>query len=165
DNANNEVGFRIERCQGMNCTNFLQIGTRTTNSTSFLNTGLTPNSLYRFRVRAYNSVGNSAYSNVFNLDTTIKPAAPTNLTAASYYTGLAVTIYWTDNANNEVGFRIERCQGANCTNFLEVGTRGANSTSFLNTGLARNTLYRYRVRSYNKAGNSGYSNIASVTTK
>lgn len=165
DNAFNEVGFKIERCQGMNCTNFLQIGTRTTNVTSFLNTGLTPNSFYRFRVRAYNGVGNSAYTNVLNLDTTIKPGTPSNLRATLYYTGNQVTVYWQDNANNEVGFRIERCQGANCVNFVEVGTRTTNVTSFLNTGLARNTLYRYRVRSYNKAGTSAYSNIASVTTK
>ena len=29
---------------------------------------------------------------------------------------------WTDTANNETGFRIERCTGLGCTNFVIVAT-------------------------------------------
>ena len=71
---------------------------------------------------------------------------------------------WTDNSNNEDGFRIERCTGNNCTNFAQIAQVGANVTSFNNTGLARNTRYRYRVRAFNAVGNSGYSNIAKAKT-
>jgi hypothetical protein len=42
---------------------------------------------------------------------------------------------------------------------------GSNITSFNNnTGLSRNTWYRYRVRASNASGNSGYSNIIAVKT-
>jgi hypothetical protein len=41
---------------------------------------------------------------------------------------------------------------------------GANAVSYSNTGLTSNTLYVYRVRAYNGAGDSGYSNEASATT-
>ncbi len=49
-------------------------------------------------------------------------------------------------------FRIERCAGANCTNFVEITTVGANIKNYTNTGLKRNTTYRYRVRAFNSAG-------------
>jgi hypothetical protein len=47
---------------------------------------------------------------------------------------------------------------------VQVATTGANVTTFSNTGLTRNTRYRYRVRAYNAVGNSGYSNIAAART-
>src|SRR5829696_337262 len=64
DNSGNEDGFRIERCQGNSCTNFAQILQVGPNVTSFGSNGLTKNTWYRFRVRAFNAFGgNSAYSN------------------------------------------------------------------------------------------------------
>ena len=60
-------------------------------------------------------------------------------------------------------YRVERCQGANCTNFVQVAT--STGTSFSNTGLASNTTYRFRVRTADAAGNvSTYSNITSAKT-
>jgi C1A family cysteine protease/predicted secreted protein len=64
DNATDETGFRIERCKGSTCTNFSQIATVGANVSSYSNTGLSSNSTYRYRVRAYNAGGNSAYSNI-----------------------------------------------------------------------------------------------------
>jgi len=64
DNATNETGFRIERCKGSTCTNFAQIATMGANVTTYANTGLNANTSYRYRVRAYNASGNSAYSNI-----------------------------------------------------------------------------------------------------
>ena len=66
DNSGNETGFKIERCTGSTCTNFTQIGTVAANSTSARNSGLSRRTTYRFRIRAYNAVGDSAYSNVAN---------------------------------------------------------------------------------------------------
>jgi hypothetical protein len=91
------------------------------------------------------------------------PAAPSNLTANA---GNATTVLlsWTDNSNNEDGFRIERCTNNNCTNFVQIAQAGPNTVNFVNGGLARNTRYRYRVRAFNASGNSAYSNIADVRT-
>src|SRR5688572_12692157 len=61
DNSGNEDGFRIERCTGNNCTNFAQIAEVGANVTTFSNTGLSANTRYRYRVRAFNGGGNSAY--------------------------------------------------------------------------------------------------------
>jgi serine protease len=92
------------------------------------------------------------------------PAAPSNLRVTSTRTN-SISIAWTDNSTNETGFSIERCQGSTCTNFAEIGTVGANVTSATNSGLARRTTYRYRVRAYNSGGYSAYSNIVSGATK
>jgi hypothetical protein len=91
------------------------------------------------------------------------PAAPSNLTANAVSAN-QINLSWSDNSGNETGFKIERCQGNNCTNFAEIAQVGANVTSFPNTGLTRNTWYRYRVRAFNGSGDSGYSNIASDKT-
>lgn len=88
------------------------------------------------------------------------PAAPSGLVAAA--SGTQIALSWTDNANNETGFRIERATGGGA--FAEIATTAANATTFTNTGLAAGTTYSYRVRATNGGGDSGYSNVASATT-
>ncbi len=165
DNSS-EVGFKIERCTGAGCSNFAQIATVGANVTSYANTGLTASTSYSYRVRAYNLTGDSDYSNTASAVTQAAPAlpaAPTNLTATPVSKS-QINLTWTDNANNETGFRIERCKGSTCTNFAQIATVGANVTSYANIKLTANTTYRYRVFAYNASGNSAYSNIASATT-
>ena len=92
------------------------------------------------------------------------PNAPTNLVGSAASTTV-VNLSWTDNSNNEDGFKIERCTGNSCTNFAQVGQIGANLTSFSSSGLTKNTWYRFRVRAFNASGgNSAYSNIVAVKT-
>jgi hypothetical protein len=93
----------------------------------------------------------------------VVPAAPTNLTATTVSRS-QINLSWTDNSDNESGFKIERCKNASCTNFVEVAQVGANITTFANTGLTKNTTYNYRVRAFNAGGNSAYSNTASART-
>jgi hypothetical protein len=84
------------------------------------------------------------------------PAAPTNLTAIAVSSS-QIDLNWTDNANNETGFKIER-------NSVPIDTVGANETSYSDTGLDPSTTYTYRVCAYNDVGNSDYSNSDSATT-
>ena len=91
------------------------------------------------------------------------PAAPTNLVATAI-SKTQINLAWTDNSANEDGFKIERCSGASCANFSQIATVSGNIKNFSNTGLKRNTTYRYRVRAFNASGNSAYSNIAGAKT-
>jgi C1A family cysteine protease/fibronectin type 3 domain-containing protein len=166
DNADDETGFKIERCTGTGCSDFAQIATVGANVTSYSNTGLAAATSYSYRVRAYNGAGDSGYSSTataVTLELPAPPAAPTNLAATAVSTS-QINLAWVDNADDETGFKIERCTGAGCSNFGQMATVGANVTSYANTGLAAATSYSYRVRAYNAAGDSGYSNPASATT-
>jgi hypothetical protein len=91
------------------------------------------------------------------------PVAPSGLTAKAV-SRTQINLNWTDNSNNETGFKIERCQGTGCTNFQQIATALSNATSFNDTGLNGKKRYRYRVRAYNDSGNSAYTNIAGAKT-
>jgi hypothetical protein len=93
----------------------------------------------------------------------VGPAAPTNLTATPGSTS-SINLAWTDNSDNETGFKIERCQGSGCSNFSQIAQVGAGVTSYSNTGLSSGTNYVYRVRAYNSVSNSSYSNTATART-
>ncbi len=64
DNSSDETGFAIERCTGAACTGFSQIATVGANVTTYNNTGLSADTLYRYRVRAFNAGGPSGYTNI-----------------------------------------------------------------------------------------------------
>ncbi|MFI5908503.1 fibronectin type III domain-containing protein [Dactylosporangium sp. NPDC051541] len=91
------------------------------------------------------------------------PAAPTGLAATAVSRSQA-RLTWQDNATDETGYRIERCQGVGCTAFAPVANTGAGATTFTDTGLARNTSYTYRVRAFNAGGPSAYSGAVTVRT-
>ncbi len=162
DSSNNEDGFKIERKLSTEAM-YSEIVTAGANVTSFSNTGLTANSQYFYRVRAFNAGGNSAYSSAANATTLLNPpAAPDSLTATTASSN-KIDLAWTDNSNNEVGFKIERKTGA-AGAYVQIATAGANVTNFANTGLSPNTQYFYRVRAHNTGGHSAYSNEANATT-
>ena len=90
------------------------------------------------------------------------PAAPSVLTATAVSKS-QIKLNWTDNSDNETGFKIERATAQNGP-FTLIATAAANATTYASTGLARNTKYYYRVRATNSAGDSAPSNTANATT-
>jgi uncharacterized delta-60 repeat protein len=92
------------------------------------------------------------------------PLAPTNLRATAT-SSIVIRLNWTDQSNDETGFKIERCQDAGCTNFVEIAQVARNASSYYDAGLARNKVYNYRVRAFNVFGDSPYSNTASAKTR
>ena len=70
--ATDNVGvtsYRIERCQGKGCTSFVQIATPT--ATTFVDTGLTASTRYRYRAKAVDAATNVSvnYSNIASATT------------------------------------------------------------------------------------------------
>ena len=91
------------------------------------------------------------------------PTDPSDL-VVTQVSSSSISISWTDNSSDEDGFKIERCAGANCTDFQLLATMPANVSNITDWGLAKNKTYKYRVQAYNVEGNSGYSNIVAGTT-
>jgi hypothetical protein len=90
------------------------------------------------------------------------PAAPSNLTGSAV-SASQINLAWADNASNETGFQIER--SIDGTTFAQIANVAANVTQYSNTGLSAQTSYSYRVRAYNAAGNSQYSNMVKLRTR
>jgi hypothetical protein len=93
------------------------------------------------------------------------PTAPTGLVATAASSS-RINLSWTAATDivGVTGYRVERCQGAGCSSFVQVATPSA--TAFSDTGLSPSTTYSYRVRAIDAANNLGpYSNVASVKTK
>jgi len=87
--------------------------------------------------------------------------APSDLVATAV-SDKQIDLSWTDNSYDELGFKIERKKDEET--FTEIDTANANATSYSDTELSSDTTYYYRVRAYNDAGNSDYSNEAHATT-
>ncbi len=166
DQSGSETGFKIERCEGTGCSSFSQIEAVGANVTSYSDTSVCEGITYRYRVKAYkDATWDSGYSTEKET-TTIAKAAPTVL-SATRISEVQINLSWTDNSNDETGFKIERCSGASCSSFSEITTVGANVTTYNNTGLTFSTDYTYRVRSYKTATcswDSVYTNEDSATT-
>mgnify|MGYP001163297831 CR=1 FL=1 len=101
---------------------------------------------YTYRVAAINASGPSTYTNTAQVAVPSLPAAPTDLTATLQF-GPQIALAWTDNANNETGFMVER--SINGGAFAPIATLGANATTYPDTTVLAATTYSYRVKAVN----------------
>ena len=63
---------------------------------------------------------------------------------------------WTDNSNNENGFKIDRKTGTSGT-FAQIASIGAGATTYTDSTVTAGTNYCYRVYAFNSASNSTYT--------
>jgi len=97
------------------------------------------------------------------IDTSIAspPVAPTSLTATPVSTK-QINLSWSDSANDETGFKIERSTDG--STFTRIAAISNSSTTYSDAGLNAGIRYYYRVQAYNVDADSGYSNVANATT-
>lgn len=163
----------IERCQGVDCTDFVVIYYDLLPQQRVMGmTGLQAGTSYSFRVRARDEAGNyGPYSNVASATTfppdTEPPTAPTGLTATAVSES-QINLRWTHSTDNwgVQRYYVERCQGAGCSNFVLEGNMVAVlAESWSMLPAQPGVTYSYRVRAKDSAGNfSDYSNVAIATT-
>jgi hypothetical protein len=160
DNSGNEQGFRIQRKKGATGT-YTEIGTRGANVTTYTDndSALLDGTQYYYKVCAYNTAGNSPFSNEVNGTTLL--ASPTSLTATVVSIS-QVNLNWTDNSSTETAYLIER-KATSSGNYSQIGSVGMNVHSYTDTyNFGSGTDYYYRVRASNGTIYSGYSNAPHV---
>jgi hypothetical protein len=89
-----------------------------------------------------------------------RPDPPSNLSAQAPNCS-EVSVRWTDNSDNELGFKLERRVGAGA--WSQIALLGANVERYSDRSVGQNITYTYRVRAYNGSADSDYSNEATVT--
>lgn len=171
DSSNNEGGFVVERCKDAGCANYTQIAVLGPNITSYLDSGfpLAGNSVFSYRVRAFNLGGVSEFSNIATVATeTVN--APSDLTA-TVLSARRVQLNWRDNSNNETEFDIERCLvtiPGRCDpgsfHFDRIAVLGPNATSYVDRSVTANTTYVYVVFADDGDLGSPPSNFVTVIT-
>ncbi len=105
------------------------------------------------------SYGVGRWMNVLLAD---PPAAPANLTASAVSSS-RINLSWSDLADDEQGFAIERASDS-AGPWSGLASVAHNVTTYANTGLDPAVTWYYRVRAYNAGGPSPWSNTASATT-
>jgi hypothetical protein len=127
--------------------------------------GLTPSTAYHFRVLSVDATGNAGVSADYTLTTAAAPdttpPAISNTTSGSI-TSTGATVTWTTNeaASTQVDYGLTTAYGASTA--LNTTLSTAHSAAL--TGLQAATLYHYRVRSSDAAGNAAVSSDATFTT-
>ena len=136
-----------------------------TTATSYVNTGAKDGVTYYYKITAVNSSGEGEYSNVVSgkVVVTPKPAAPVVKIGNSATSGKPV-LTW-NAVSGATSYKVYRATSQNGTYSL-LGT--VTATNYTNTGAKAGTIYWYKVKAVNSAGESPYSNIvsgqATVTT-
>lgn len=152
DNSGNESGFRVFS-GAVNIS-----GDLAANSTSWLQSGLSTNTLYGpFFVRAFNA-GGTADSNTASRTTLAAPPADLAVNAVSSTT---ISLAWSANGNpGGTLYELQRSTGGPFV-FRSTGT----AASYTDLGLTPLTTYQYQVRAFNgESAATAFSNQVSTVT-
>jgi subtilisin family serine protease len=164
DDSTIEAQWVVERKSGLTGS-FVEIARYDSDNTmnvaySDMSASALEGTLMTYRVKAANVHGDSDPSAEMTITTPL--AAPTSL-AAKATSETTVRLTWADNSGRETSYRVERALGAGI--FTEIISLAANVQQFDDSGLIKDSEYRYRVRAHHEdVGFSAYSNIVNVKT-
>jgi hypothetical protein len=129
-------------------------------------TGLNGGVQYTINITAFNANGYSPVSTVVATTPPALPAAPTGIhvtVAAQEATSSLVSLGWTDNSNNETGFRISFTAIAGSGITLAPIDVPADAVTYSFVVADNGTTYSVNVQAFNAAGASAASEAATFT--
>ena len=168
DIASNEISYRIDRSV-INVNNYEELVVLDADTESYMDTELTPETKYYYRITAVNE-GGSSLATLVHATTPIgplPPATPSELTAM--YVEDHIFLQWEHNATNTNEFVIEKVSTGENTNFVELSRESIDifspteSFSHVDRDVETGTTYYYRVKAVNTQGDSEYSNEVEET--
>lgn len=144
------AGFLVERTIGpvSDGSVWTAIHTASPGTTTFQDSGLNSNTLYCYRISAFNG---SLFSRKISTCATTTLAPPL-MTPPVIVSPTAIDVNWTNVAGN-TGYRVER-QAGNGAWTPVGGLLAADTTTYHDSGLTAGTVYGYRVSSVSNAGTS-----------
>ena len=149
------ASYRVYRSESRG-TGYSLLGTTT--STSYVNTGAAVGKTYYYRVKAVNSAGTSAYSNIVSgTARTPAPAAPVLKGGTSSASGKP-QLTWAA-VDGAAKYDVYRSNSADGT-FSKVGS--TDKTTYVNTGAVQGVTYFYKIRAVGASGASGFSNTVAI---
>ena len=149
------TSYRVYRSESRG-TGYSLLGT--TSSTSYVNTGAAVGKTYYYRVKAVNSAGTSAYSNIVSgTARTPAPAAPVLKGGTSSASGKPQLIWAA--VDGAAKYDVYRSNSADGT-FSKVGS--TDKTTYVNTGAVQGVTYFYKIRAVGASGASGFSNTVAI---
>lgn len=140
----------------------IQSNMQVLSTSQIISTGLMPNTIYYYRVRAANPTNTSSYSSTGSVYTLMNAPTANNASSVSSTSFIA---NWTLNGANT--YELDVSTNSSFSSFLPGYNALQISGSFNSRnipGLTASTNYYYRLRSVNFSGASANSNTITVTT-
>ena len=143
----------------------------TTTSTSFTQSGITPGTCLRYRMKVTNNVGSSNYSSTVDVTFAVVPNAPSTPTLVSRNSsttnGTYIKLAWTKPSVNGgstiLGYKLEQSVGSTGTwTTAYDGSTIADQLQYSAQGLTAGQTYIFRVSARNVIGYSSTSSQLSV---
>lgn len=158
DIGGGQGGFKILRAVTDPANGFTLVRQTITTATTFRDSNLLPDTVYHYRVRAYNISGDGPDSDISAAASArTRASAPVQVSGLTATLGgpLQINLSWTD-LPNEAGYKVQRSTDNFATAGTLIATLGANVVAYSDGGLARNTNFYYRVSAFtrNSAGDS-----------
>ena len=156
DAVSGATSYVLERALYANFSNMVPVYSG--DATSVTDSGLSPGTMYAYRLKAVNAGGESIWSPMVAVPTrTYDP--PTNLTV-SLVTVDSVELSWTSESEPVSHRILWSPNGVDSWTEIQTGPQ----TSYVVEGLAPNTTYRFRVRAWYASTNTAWSEIVAATT-
>lgn len=151
--------YKVYRSTSAPVTESNFLANATTNS--YIDGSATGNTTYYYAVT---NIDTSSTESPLSAESSIltRPGAPTSLTFSNV-ADTSLTISWSVPTGGATSYKIERCSGSGCSDFVEI-TAGETATSFNDSPLIAGTLYSYRIKATNATGDGTYSSTAEQST-
>ena len=169
DNSTNETGCIVERRLD-GSPDWISIALTDANVSVFTDTGLRSDTVYHYRVGAFNDAESSVFSPEAKATTRGTSLSTEGIEAPKYLSArgfdksrIWLNVFYYNDNDTETGFIVDRRLDGS-PDWVSVMILAANVTEITDTGLSPATTYHYRVRAFNDTDFSEFSPEASATT-